>query len=63
MQDPQGYLAVPPPIGIIVGAIPPNARQINVDGQTYFRKKGVFYIQVDQGFQVVGPVELVPDGS
>lgn len=33
VQDPQGYLAVPPPLGIIVSMIPPQARQINVNGQ------------------------------
>ena len=57
VQDPQGYLAVPPPIGIIVNVIPQHARQIIVDGQIYYRYKGVFYIQVAQGYQVVGPVQ------
>ena len=57
VQDPQGYLATPPPIGIIVSAIPQNARQIDVNGQIYYRYKGVFYIQVAGGYQVVGPVQ------
>jgi hypothetical protein len=57
IQDPQGYLATPPPIGIIVSEIPQNARQIDVNGQIYYRYQGVYYIQVAQGYQVVGPVQ------
>ena len=58
-QDAQGYLAVAPPIGIIVNMLPPHARQIVINGQIYYRYKGIFYIQVvPQGFQVVGPAVL-----
>jgi hypothetical protein len=57
VQDPRGYLAVPPPIGIIVRVIPQHARGIDVNGQIYYRYKGVFYVQVPQGYQVVGPVQ------
>jgi hypothetical protein len=63
VQDPQGYLATPPPIGIIVSVIPQHARQIDVNGQIYYRYKGVFYIQVAQGYQVVGPVQSPSDDS
>lgn len=64
VQDPQGYLATPPPIGIVIGVLPQDARQINVNGQVYYRYKGIFYIQVPpQGYQVVGPVQPDPDGS
>jgi len=63
-QDDQGrYFAVPPPIGIIVTVLPQHARQVNVDGQVYFRYKGIFYVQVDQGFQVVDPVQSEGDAS
>ena len=63
-QDEQGqYVAVAPPIGIIISALPINARQINVDGQIYYRYKGVFYIQVAQGYEVVGPVQPVAADS
>ena len=62
VQDPQGHLAVPPPIGIIVSVIPQHARQIDVNGQIYYRYKGVFYIQVAQGYQVVGPVQSPSEG-
>ena len=62
VQENSGYLAVPPPIGIIVRAIPQHARGINVNGQIYYRYKGVFYIQVAQGYQVVGPVQAPVDG-
>jgi hypothetical protein len=57
VQDPQGYLAVPPPIRIIVNALPAWAAQVNVDGQIYYSCKGAFYVQVAQGYQVVAPVQ------
>jgi len=57
VQTPQGYLAVPPPIGIIVSAISQHAREIDVDGQAYYRYKGICYIQVQQGYQVVQQVQ------
>jgi len=64
VQDPQGYLAIPPPIGIIVNALPSWARQIgSINGQIYYRCKGAFYVQVDQGYEVVGPVQGLPEGS
>ena len=63
VQDAEGYLAVPPPMGIIVSAIPPNARELEMGGQMFFRKKGVFYIQVQQGYQVVQPVPWPADNS
>lgn len=60
LQDESGqYVAVPPPVGVIVNVLPDRARQIDVNGQIYFRYKGVFYVQVEQGFEVVGPVEPV----
>lgn len=57
LQDPQGYLAVPPPIGIIVSSLPAWARQVEVGGQVYYRCKGAFYVQTTQGYQVVAPVQ------
>ncbi len=60
-QDEQGqYVAVAPPIGIIISALPANAGQISVNGQIYWRYKGIFYVQGAQGFQVVAPVQPVP---
>jgi hypothetical protein len=57
IQDDSGqYVAVPPPLGIIVNPLPANAYEVDVNGQVYYRYKGVFYIQVEQGYQVVGPV-------
>jgi DNA mismatch repair ATPase MutL len=59
LQDQGGrYVAVPPPVGIIVNPIAAGARQINFNGQILYRYKGVFYIQVEQGFQVIGPVQM-----
>ena len=55
-QDPQGYLAIAPPLGIIINALPPQAREIEINGQIYYRYKGVCYVQVPGGFQVVGQV-------
>jgi hypothetical protein len=63
VQDPQGYLATPPPIGIIVGVLPPNARQITTDTGTFYRYKGVCYLRVEQGYQVVDQVGSSSDGS
>lgn len=57
------YVAVVPPIGIIVNSIPDDARQIVSNGQLFFRFKGVFYVRVDQGYQVVEPIEMGPEDS
>ena len=57
------YVAVPPPVGIIVNPIVANARQINVNNQIFYRYKGVFYLQVAQGYQVIGPVQSGSDDS
>ncbi len=58
LQDAQGrYVAVAPPLGIIVNALPAHARQVGeVDGQAYYRYKGIFYILAEQGYQVVAPL-------
>jgi len=64
LQDQGGqYVAVAPPVGIIVNPIASGARQIDINGQIFYRYKGVFYVQVAQGFQVVGPVQPVPADS
>jgi hypothetical protein len=64
LQDQGGqYVAVAPPVGIIVNPLAAGARQINVNGQIFYRYKGVFYVQVAQGFQVIGPVQPVPADS
>jgi len=57
VQDPQGYLAIPPPIGIIVSTISSHATQGISNGGIYYQFKGVFYITVSQGYQVVGPLQ------
>ena len=57
LQDEQGhYVAVAPPIGIIVNVLPSHARQIDINGQIYYRYKGICYVQTPQGFQVVEQV-------
>ena len=57
LQDEQGhYVAVAPPLGIIVNVLPSHARQIYMNGQIYYRYKGICYIQTSQGFQVVEQV-------
>ncbi len=62
-DDQEQYFAIAPPIGIIVSTLPANARQVIVDNQVFYRYKGVFYIQVPQGFQVVGPLPGASDNS
>ena len=62
VQENSGYLAVPPPVGLVVPVIPQHARQIHVNGQIYYRYKGIFYIQVAQGYQVVGPLQVPGNG-
>jgi len=57
------YVAVPPPVGVVVNAIPAQARQININGQIYYRYKGVFYVQIAQGYQVIEPVEPASEDS
>lgn len=57
------YAAIPPPVGIIINPIAPGARQINVNDQIFYRYKGVFYVQVAQGYQVIAPVQPVPADS
>jgi len=56
-------VAVAPPVGIVVNPIAARARQINVSGQVFYRYKGIFYVQMAQGFQVIGPVQSDSDGS
>jgi hypothetical protein len=63
LQDPASgqYMAVAPPIGIIVNPIASTAYQVEAGGQVYWRSKGVFYVQVPQGYQVIGPVAPEPE--
>jgi len=64
LQDQGGqYVAVVPPLWIIVNPIAPQARQIEVNGQIYYRYKGVFYVQVAQGYQVIAPLQDSDDPS
>jgi hypothetical protein len=57
-QDAQGYLAIPPIIGVLVDAVPAHAVRNIIDGVTYYRFKGVFYMLTDQGYQVVPPLNV-----
>ena len=64
LQDEQGqYVAVAPPIGIIVNVLVSHARQIDINGQIYYRYKGICYVQTSQGFQVVEQVGASVDES
>ena len=63
LQEGAQYVAVAPPVGIVVNPIAARARQINVSGQVFYRYKGIFYVQMAQGFQVIGPVQSDSDGS
>ena len=55
IQEPQGYLAVPPPIGAIVPTISKHAVQVIVNGEVYFNHNNLYYQPVAQGYQVVEP--------
>ena len=63
-QDVGGqYVAVAPPVGIIVNPIAPQARQIIINGQVFYRYKGVFYVQVAEGYQVIEPLESTSEDT
>ena len=66
-QEPSGYMAVIPPVGAVVPALPPGAEALSI-GQGYFYAGGAFYLQQPQGFVVVSPplgatVEYLPPGA
>ena len=56
-QTAEGYLAVPPPIGIVVLAISSHATQVIINGDVYYNYNDVFYKPVGQGYQVVEPLK------
>jgi len=56
LQETGGYLAVPPPIGIIVTLISPHAVQVIINGDIYYNYNDVYYKHVSQGYQVVEPL-------
>lgn len=56
LQVAGGYLAVPPPIGIIVCNISSHATQVIISGEVYYNYNNVYYKPVPQGFQVVEPL-------
>jgi len=69
-QEPDGqYLAVQPPIGVVItGALPTGAVPIVVGPTTYYYLDGIFYIAQDGGFAVVNPppgivVPVLPSGA
>ncbi len=51
--DPQGYIAVDPPIGVIINALPAGAMQTIVNGVVYYVYNGIYYVPVPNGYQVV----------
>ena len=57
VQEAGGYLAVPPPIGIIVGKISPHVTQVIINGDVYYNYNNVYYKPVPQGYQVVEPLK------
>jgi hypothetical protein len=57
LQEAGGYLAVPPPIGIIVISISPHAIQAIINGDVYYNHNDVYYKPVPQGYQVVEPLK------
>jgi hypothetical protein len=69
-QEPDGqYLAVQPPIGVVItGALPTGAVPIVVGPTTYHYLDGIFYTPQNGGFAVVNPppgivVPVLPSGA
>jgi len=69
-QEPDGqYLAVQPPIGVVItGAVPTGAVPIAVGPTTYYYLDGIFYVPQNGGFAVVNPppgivVPVLPSGA
>ena len=56
-QTTEGYLAVPPLIGIIVSGISPHAVQVIINGYVYYNHNNVYYKPVPGGYQVVEPLK------
>ena len=56
-QRTEGYLAVPPPIGIIVSRISSHAIQVIINGDVYYNHNNVYYKPVPGGYQVVEPLK------
>ena len=52
----EGYLAVPPPIGIIVSRISSHAVQVIINGAVYYNHNNVYYMPVQGGYQVIEPL-------
>ncbi len=52
-----GYVAVPPPMGIVVPTIRTTQYQHIVDGEIYYAHNGVYYQPVAGGYKVVGVVQ------
>ena len=56
-QRTEGYLAVPPPIGIIVSRISSHTIQVIINGDVYYNHNNVYYKPVPGGYQVVEPLK------
>ena len=56
VQEAGGYLAVPPPIGIIVSRISSHAAQVIINGRLYYTYNDVYYEPVPGGYRVVEPL-------
>ena len=48
-----GYSVVPPPVGAVVPSLPDGYETTMVGNDTYYYFGGAFYMQTDQGFEVV----------
>jgi hypothetical protein len=52
-KAPGGYLAVDPPVGMVVRVLPGSVRKVKLKGAVYYRKGHVYYRKVPSGFMVV----------
>ncbi len=54
-RDAADYTIVPPPVGAVVGDLPPEYAEITVSGTKYSSYNGVFYKKSGDGYEVTAP--------
>ncbi len=63
MQEPTGYVIVPPPVGAQVAAIPADHQTVVVNGMTYHYYDGTYYKGGPAGYTVVPVPAAVMDAE
>jgi hypothetical protein len=55
----QVYVAVPPPIGVVIYNLPPGYQMMISNGVAYYLYNGVYYKRLLNGYRVIEPPALV----